>query len=408
MNELRLARFAWLLLTMVCGADWQQFRGPNRDGMSPETRLLTSWPKKGPALVWERKVGEGFSGPVVQGDKLILLHRLGDKEVVDCLSQATGKPIWRFDRATAYQDDFGKGDGPRSTPLIAGQHVYTLGADGKMHCLDLATGKKIWERSLSTDYKARKGFFGVATSPILEGKLVLVNVGGEQAGIVALDKDTGKEVWKATSHPASYSSPIAATVAGRRHVFFFTRTGLVSLEPTKGTVRFEKRWRSRLDASVNAAVPVVVGDQLFLSAEYGTGAVLLRVKPDRVEEIWQSKDGLSNHYNTSIHLDGYLYGIHGRQEAGAKLRCVDLKTGRVQWTREGFGCASLILADRHLLALTEAGELVLIEPSPKEYREKARAALLTGPCRAEIALSGGMVFARDGSRLGCWKVAGAK
>lgn len=404
MKTLRIP-FVCMIFPLLAAADWPQFRGPNRDGASPETGLLTAWPKKGPALLWDRKVGDGFSGPVIQGDKLILLHRLGDKETVDCLDPATGKQVWRFDYPTTYQDDFGKGDGPRSTPLIAGQRVYTLGADGHLHCLDLTTGKKVWDRSLNSDYHVKKGFFGVATSPILEGNLLLVNVGGDKAGIVALDKDTGKEVWKATSQPASYSSPLAATLAGQRSVFFFTRTGLVALEPTKGTVRFEKRWRSRLDASVNAAAPVLVGDQLFLSAEYGTGSILLRVKPDRAEEIWQSKDALSNHYNTSIALGGYLYGIHGRQEAGAKLRAIDLKTGKVQWTREGFGCASLILADNQLLALTEAGDLVLIDPSSKEYREKARATLLTRPCRAEIALSGSRVFARDGNRLGCWKVA---
>src|SRR5262249_22262452 len=161
---------------------------------------------------WEKKVGAGFAGPVVAGDRLILFHRVGDEEVVECLDVANGKGRWKFAYPTGYVDDFNFDPGPRSTPLIAGDRVWTLGAEGRMHCLTLDEGKKVWERTLSADYKAPKGFFGVGTSPILEGDLILVNVGGKNAGIVALNKDTGKEVWKATNHEASYSSPTAATI----------------------------------------------------------------------------------------------------------------------------------------------------------------------------------------------------
>src|SRR5262249_23075297 len=142
--------------------------------------------------------------------------------------------------------------------------VYTVGAQGHLLCLDLAKGKKVWERDLLKDYTVPDSYFGVGSTPLVEGDLLLVNVGGDGAGVVAFDKATGKEVWKATSQGASYSSPVAATIDGVRHAIFFTRQGLLSLDPTKGTVRFEKRWRSRFDASVNAATPVVVGDQIFL------------------------------------------------------------------------------------------------------------------------------------------------
>src|SRR5262249_26076456 len=156
---------------------------------------------------------------------------------------------WKFAYPTRYNDDFGKGDGPRSTPLVAGGRVYTLGAEGTLHCLELETGKKVWERPLNEDYQVRKGVFGVSTSPLLDGDLLLVNVGGKGAGIVAFARDTGKEVWRATGHEASYASPVAATIAGTRHVIFFTREGIVSLNPKDGTVRFSKHWRSRMNAS---------------------------------------------------------------------------------------------------------------------------------------------------------------
>jgi outer membrane protein assembly factor BamB len=383
------------------GADWPQFRGPQRNGISPEKGLVQTWTKNGPPLVWEMEVGEGFSGPVVAGNRLILFHRVGDEDVVQCLDADTGKKRWKFKYATAYQDEIGKGDGPRSAPVIAGKRVYTLGAQGQLHCLELDSGKKVWARSINDDYNVKKNFFGVGTTPLVEGNLLLVNVGGKKAGIVAFARDTGKEVWKATNAGASYSSPVAATIDGTRHVIFFTREGVVSLDPKEGTVRFQKRWRSRSAASVNAATPVVVKDHVFISASYETGALLLKVSKDSAKEVWKSDEVLSNHYETSIYHNGFLYGMDGRQESGAQLRCVEFKTGKVRWTREGFGCGSMLLADGKLIILTEAGDLVLLEPTPAAYREKARASILTDPCRAPIALANGRLYLRDNKKLIC-------
>jgi outer membrane protein assembly factor BamB len=391
-----------LLFVPVFAADWPQILGPARNGISTETGLLHAWPKKGPPLLWEKPVGEGHSGPVVAGDRLILFHRVGDNEVVECLDPASGKQRWKFDYPTRYEDDFGKGNGPRSTPVIAGKHVYTLGAEGRLHCLEFESGKKVWDRSLLTEYRPRKGFFGVGTSPLVEGNRLFVNVGARGAGIVAFDTETGKEVWKATDDEASYSSPVAATIDGVRHIFFLTREGIVSLDPANGAVRFRKRWRSRNSASVNAAAPLVVGDLLFVSACYDTGAIVHRVRKDGFDEVWKNDESLSNHYNTSIHADGFLYGIHGREDfREAKLRCVELKTGKARWTRETIGCGSMLLADGHLILLEESGDLVLVEATPAAYREKARASVLSRPCFAEVALANGRLFARDKNRLVC-------
>src|SRR5205807_1213900 len=195
---------------------------------------------------------------------------------------------WNFAYPTGYVDQFGFDEGPRSTPLVAGERVYTLGAEGKLHCLDLQTGKKVWQRSLTTDYQVPAGFFGVATSPLVEGNRLLINVGGANAGIVALDKDTGKELWTATNHEASYSSPVAAMLDGVRQIIFFTREGIVFLDPQTGKVNYSKHWRTRLNASVNAACPLVVDDYVFVSASYNTGAILLHARKDGVDEVWKS------------------------------------------------------------------------------------------------------------------------
>jgi outer membrane protein assembly factor BamB len=389
----------------AAAGDWPQFLGPTRDGHSPEKGLVDTWPKTGPKKLWTYEVGQGYAGPVVAGGRLVLFHRLGGDEVIDCLDAARGTRHWRFRYAAPYEDDLGKGDGPRATPSLAGGKVYTLGVSGILTCVDLKGGKKLWQRDLARDYTMRKGFFGVGTSPLVEGERLLVNVGAEGAGIVAFDRHTGRELWKATDHEASYSSPIAANIDGVRMALFFTREGLVALDPATGAVRFSKRWRSRINASVNAAAPVLLpGDHLFLSASYGTGAVLLRLSRDGAKEVWKGDAMLSCHFNTPVAVGPYLFGIDGRQEGGARLRCIEWKSGKVRWTKEGIGCASLLAADGKLFALTEDGDLLLIEPNGERYVEKARAAVLNRPTRAQPALADGRLYARDGAKLVCWRV----
>jgi outer membrane protein assembly factor BamB len=397
-----LLLFACLSVAASIAADWPQFLGPERTCTTTETGLLQTWDRKGPTVLWQREVGEGFSAPVVAGGRLILFHRVGDEEIVECLDAANGKEMWKHREATNYSDPLGKGNGPRSTPLISVDRVYTLSPGGRLLCLKLTDGKIVWQRELLKDYNVPQSYFGVGTSPILEAGRVLVNVGGRGAGIVAFDKDSGKEVWKATEDGASYSSPVAAEIDRVRHVVFLTRQGIVSLDPTNGNVRFHKRWRSRMDASVNAATPVVFGDHLFFTACYETGAILVRAKRDGLEEVWSNDRSLSCHFSTPVYYEGHLYGFDGRQESGTEFRCVEAKTGKVLWSKEGFGCGSMILAEGNLIVLSEGGDLVLVECKSDKYREKARAAVLEGPCRAHMALANGRLYARDNGKLVCW------
>jgi outer membrane protein assembly factor BamB len=406
-----LLRSTALCLCLLAGSlaglagDWPQLLGPDRNGISREPGPIKPWGKKGPEVLWQVDAGDGYASPVVAGGKVVLFHRLGDEDTVACFDAARGNRLWRSAYRTNYEDPLGKGNGPRATPVVAGGKVYTLGAAGQLRCVDLKKGSKVWERDLAADYDPPKGFFGLGSTPLVEGELLLVNVGAKGAGIVAFHKDTGKPAWKTTDDEASYSSPIAATVAGVRHVFFFTRTGLVSLDPVNGKVRFHKRWRSRIHASVNAAMPVFLGgDHLFLSACYGTGAVLLKVRKDGVDEVWKSQTALSCHFSTPVAVGGYLFGFEGRQEEGAKLRCIEWKTGKVRWTEDAYGCGSVVAVAGQLLVLGEGGELALLEASGRKYVEQARATVLGQPCRAHLACADGRVYARDGKKLVCWKV----
>ena len=189
-----------------------------------------------------------------------------------------------------------------------------------LHSLDLATGKKLWSVDTRQKFGSAKGFFGAACSPLVDAGIVLMNVGGPKgAGIVAFDVQSGNVRWTATSDEAGYSAPVAATINGAKHALFFTRKGLTDIDPASGKVRFQFPWRSRSQASVNAAAPLVIGNLVFLSASYETGATLLRLEADQAKQVWASDDALSNHYATSVYKDGYLYGYHGRQEFGPKF-----------------------------------------------------------------------------------------
>jgi len=382
-------------------ADWPQFLGPGRNGVTPD-RLADTWPAGGPAILWSRHVGQGFSGPVVVGDRLILFHRMENEAVVDCLDAATGAAKWAAKYPTDYRDDFGFDEGPRATPAVADGRVYTFGAEGLLACWKLEDGAKQWAVDTRAKFHADKGFFGVACSPLVEWELVVLNVGGRDgAGVVAFDRADGKVRWKATNDEAGYASPVAATLNGRRLILSFNREGLVGLDPADGKEQFRFRWRSRSHASVNAATPLVVGDEVFLSASYGTGAVLLRFEGGKPREVWSGDDILSNHYATSVYRDGFLYGFDGRQEQTPRLRCVEWATGKVRWTQEDFGAGTILVAGDRLVILTEKGELVTAPATPDAFKPLARGPILKSTCRAYPALAGGLLYERDQDTMVC-------
>jgi outer membrane protein assembly factor BamB len=381
--------------------DWPQFLGPGRNGVYSGNDLAAKWPPGGPAVVWKKDVGQGFSNPSVAQGRVILFHRVGDKEVVEALDAATGKAIWSFDYPTRYRDDFGFDEGPRAAPTIAGGRVYTFGAEGTLHCLDFATGKKIWSLDTFRQFQVAKGYFGAAGAPLVDGDRVLMNIGGAGAGLAAFDAATGKTLWTVPNQEASYSSPVVATMQGSRHALFFTRSGLVDVDPASGKVRYELPWHARMKASVNAATPIVVDDFVFVSASYGTGAILLQVGASGFKKIWSSDDALTNHYSTSVYKDGILYGFHGRQEEGQSLRAIDFKTGKVRWDVDGFGAGTVTLAGDKLLIVRESGELVLAAATPAAFQQIAAAKVLPPTVRAYPAIANGRIYIRNEKTLEC-------
>lgn len=389
----------------AAGQDWPQFRGPGRDGVVPGPATVASFPPDGPELVWEMAVGAGFSAPVVSLGRLVIFHRRGDREVVEALRATDGARVWEFSYETRYRDDFGFDDGPRAAPVIANGRVFTFGAQGILHCLDFETGRKLWAVDTHREFGVRKGFFGAASTPLVLDDRVLANVGGEEgAGIVAFEADTGETLWTATDHGASYSSPIAAPLDGKTMAVFFTREGLATVDPSTGEVVYERRWRSRSNASVNAATPIAMGEIVFLSASYGTGAIAMRLCNRRVEELWSGEGVIDNHYSSCVRDGGTLFGFHGRQEHGQSFRAADLPTGELLWSHNPIRAGSVTRIGDRLLLLLESGEVLLVAASREEFKILARAQILGGETRAFPAVADGLLFARDTDSLVCLRL----
>lgn len=397
-------RFFFLLLLLaaaVRASDWPQFLGPTRNGISAETNVNLAWPKEGPRILWKTKVGEGWSGPVMASNRVVIFHRAGDNEVIDCLDATNGMMLWRAEYPSTYRDDFGFESGPRATPAIDGHRVFTFGANGILNAWNLTNGANLWRIDTRKQFSSEKGFFGIACSPSVEGDAVILNIGGAGAGVVAFDKATGKVLWKATSEEASYSSPTAATIGGQRRVFVFARKSLLALAPGDGQLLWEFPWTPRIDASVSAATPLVIDDQVFISASYGAGAVLLRVAGPKPEVVWSGDNILSSHYSPVVHHRGFLYGFDGRQEQRCRLRCVELQTGKMRWSEERFGAGSLLVIGDKLLILTERGELMVAPASPDKFTPAVRSQILGTDLRAHPALAHGLFYARDKGTLVC-------
>jgi outer membrane protein assembly factor BamB len=419
------------LHTRQAGDDWPVFLGPTGNSISAEKGIITPWPQRGLRLVWHREIGEGYCAPSISQGRLFLFEREGNTARLVCLHSETGKEQWKFEYPTQYRDKFGYNGGPRCCPIVDGDRVYLYGAEGMLHCLQVADGKPLWRVDTQTKFGVIPNYFGVGSTPVIEGDLLIVQVGGSppgsdkvdfgdlkgnKSGIVAFDKYKGKVVYSITDELASYASPVLATIDGRRWCFVLARGGLVGFEPSSGKVDFHFPWRAEDLESVNASNPVVIGDRVFISECYGLGSALLKVKPGGYEVLWSDakkklkSKSLMCHWMTPIHHNGYLYGSSGRNAAQAELRCIELATGKVMWSEPRLSRTSLLMIDGHFVCQTEVGPLLLLKVNPKQNDEvsflEVRVAgkkdpLLDYPCWAAPVVSRGLMYIRGPDYLVC-------
>lgn len=397
--------------------EWRHFLGPTRNAISRETHLLRRFGEEGPNKVWEVSKGEGYASPAIVGNRVILFHRDGDEESVECLEAETGKRNWRHSYATAYRDRYGFGNGPRCQPISDGEYVFTIGVEARLSCLRLSDGQLVWERDLRTDYALTLDFFGFGGTPLLEGDQLIVNIGSPQGpSVIAIDPSNGQTVWEAEHEwGPSYASPIPADSAAGRRVFVFAggesrpaTGGLLVIDPSNGSIECSFPWRGNRFESVNASSPVVVGSQVYISECYGTGGALIEVAADgSCSKVW-SNEILNTHFMTAIHKDGYLYGIDGHGPQNAPIICIRLDTGEEVWRHEpewltsvngdqkynlAPALASLLLVDGRCLVLGQYGHLAWIDLNPEGYEELDRTHLfLARQTWAMPALSKGLLY----------------
>ncbi len=433
--------------TRKAGSDWPAFLGPTGDSKSTEKGILTDWPVEGPKILWQRKVAEGYGMPSISKGRLFMFDRVRDDNRLFCLNSETGKELWNYQYATDFEDLLGYSGGPRCCPVIDEDRVYVVGGEGVLHCLSVTDGKVLWKKDTTKDFGVVKNFFGVGATPVIEGDLLIMMIGGSPpgeaadlykaggkvkpngTGIVAFNKKTGEVVYKITDELASYATPTLATIDGRRWCFVFARGGLVGFEPKTGKVDFHFPWRSPSLESVNAASPVVVDGHVFISETYGPGAAFLKVKPGEAKVVWSDEDqrdrnkAMQTHWNTAIHIDGYLYGSSGRHAGNAELRCIEAKTGKVMWSETkvpfkpvdanlNLTRCSLLYIDNHFVCLSEYGIVALIKVNPQKFEPVAVTVLapvkdgeprplLESPAWAAPIVSHGLMYLRGAKELVC-------
>jgi outer membrane protein assembly factor BamB len=384
-----------LFLVHAAAADWPQFRGPNRDGVSTEAGVLKSWPGGGPRVFWKIPLGEGFSQIVAVKDRLYTLYGQGADELATALDARTGKQLWRVRLDRKYMSD--QGNGPRSTPLVDGDLVYVLSGSGQLAALKTANGQTVWRHDLPAEYGAGVPDWGISTSPLVEGNLLIVNVGGTgNRSIMAFDKANGNPVWSSQSDGAGYSAPIAVTVRGVRQVIVFAAGAVLSVAPKDGRLYWRVPWKT--DWNVNAATPIFFPpDRLFVSSGYDTGSGLFQIKVAgnqvSATEIWRSR-GMKNQFSSSVLHNGTVYGFDN-----STLKAIDAATGAEQWKQRGLGHGSLILAGGNLVVLSDSGTLALLEATPEEYRQLGAIRVLEGKCWTAPALANGRLYLRNEEHL---------
>jgi outer membrane protein assembly factor BamB len=407
--------------TSLFAAEWPQYRGPQGDGSTPEK--VAAWPASGPKVLWKVESPNGFSSFAVSGGKALTIEGRElegvKQEVLVARDAASGKELWTAPLGVAnYERDGGNagaannkgGDGPRSTPSIVGKNVVTLNARLQLQAFDLAKGEEQWKVDLIKDHAGRNIAWLNAASPLVEDGLVYVAGGGPGESILVVDPVTGKVVSKAFDETMTHATPTAATILGKRQVIFFLQSGLLAVEPKTLT----ELWRYNFPFRVSsAASPVVSGDIVYCSAGYGVGAGAVKLTNAggkfEAKEIYRvpGDKQIANHWSTPVAYKGELYGMFQFKQFGAgPVKAVDVSTGNVKWEREGFGPGNVVLASDKIVALSDAGELVLFEPKPDAYTEVARAKVLEGKCWTTPIVAEGRIFARSTKEAVCLDAGG--
>ncbi len=390
-----------LVEAMQAPADWPQWRGPNRDGISKETGLLKQWPAGGPPLAWKiGGAGTGYSSFSVSQGRLFTMGAKDRTEFIIAFDAATGKQLWATQNGRRFSND--KGDGPRGTPTIDGEQLYALGGSGDLTCLDVRTGKVIWTLNVLQKFGGSNIQWGLSESPLVLSDRLLVNAGGRGASIVALNKKDGALIWKSQNDEAGYSSAVTANIGGVIEAIFFTGDRALGVDIRDGRLLWD--YKKASNGTANVATPIVHNNRVFVSSDYGTGCALLELKPQgngvTAQEVYFNKD-MKNHHSSSVLIGDYLYGF-----SSSTLTALNFNDGKVAWRDRSVGKGSLVYADGHLYCYSENGVVGLVEATPAGYREKGRFQIQQGslPTWSHPVVAGGRLYLRDQDTVYCYDV----
>lgn len=412
----------------LLAADWPQYRGANHDGISSET-ILKSWPANGLRPVWKAPANTGFSSFAIGQNKACTLLRREvngkDEECCVAFDAENGKELWAASLGQAKYDDGGDsgtkenrgGDGPRSTPSVDGDSVYALSAYLTLFCFEANSGKVRWQKDLTTELSGKVIQWQNAASPLIDGNFIFasgsvpkeLNASAAFQPLLALNKKDGSLAWKSGTRKdaMTHATPVVATILGVRQVIFFTQSGLVAVAAESG----QELWRYAFRYNVStASSPIISGDIVYCSAGYdvGSGAVKISKSGDTfsARELWRTPGNkISNHWSTPVVKDGYLYGMFGFKEFGkCPFKCLELATGKEIWSADGFGPGGVLLADGKLVALTDDGQVALLEANPQAFKELARFKAVDGKCWNAPALAHGKLYVRSTKEGACFEI----
>jgi outer membrane protein assembly factor BamB len=408
-----MARRVWLtvlgsVLTAALGtaqtpapAEWSQWRGPNRDGISAETGLLEEWPAGGPPLVWQGAgAGTGYSSFSTSGGRLYTIGARDDVEYVMAFDRASGRKLWETANGRRFRND--RGDGPRSTPTTEGPFVYAFGGTGELTCLDAETGRKVWAVNAVKQFGGVTPYWGYSESPLIVGDRIVFNAGGRRASIVAVNKTDGKVLWQQHGDEAGYSSPMLLRTGSLQQVVFFTASRGLAVDPRDGRLLWA--YDRANNSTANIATPVVKGNKVFFSSDYGTGAALVDVRAAgnfaTANEVYFTRE-MRNHHASSVLVGTHLYGFNS-----SILTAMAFDSGTVAWRNRSVGKGSLIYADDRLYLYSENGVVGLADASPTEYRERGRFQLKIGNSEAwsHPIIASGLLILRDQDRVYAYDV----
>jgi hypothetical protein len=392
---LRLSLSSLVCFSFCSAGDWPDWRGPNRDGISTETGWIAPWPAQGPPILWRKDLGNGYSAATIVGDKLFTMgnHRINRRETdfVYCLNPETGEEIWKH----SYPCRRGHFEGTRMAPIPDGDRVYTLSREGNLYCLSAEDGSVKWSKDLHREYGLKSHRHGMSCHPLIVDEKLILEVGGRSASVIALNKTSGKEIWRSGKEKLGYSSPILYHENGARRMAMFAGTALLGMNPDNGEILWRTPWDPEYQVSVGT--PIFKGNRVFISSGYGPGCAVYEFNDRSVKTVWRSKV-IVNHYNACVRVGDYLYGFHGGYTSRARtqfLKCIEFDTGREIWKQGGMGKGALMVADGKFIILSEYGKLIIASVSSAGYKEIQSVQLLDRKCWTMPVLSNGRIYCRD-------------